>query len=55
MKKLRYQDFLDGSFDASGTGTFTGQVTGNTLTMNFFAQDQVGDTCTGMGSLSGTR
>ncbi len=50
-----YEDFIDGNFDASGTSTFTGHVTGNTLTIDFSTQDQVGDTCTGMGSLSGTR
>ena len=45
----------NGAFGSSGNGTFTGQVTGNTLTVNFSGQDTVGDTCTFTGSLSGTR
>ncbi len=45
---------IDGSFDSSGDGTFTGQVTGNTLSVDFSGQDIVGDTCTFTGSLSGT-
>ncbi len=50
-----YVTMRDGVFDSSGDGTFTGQVTGNTLTLNFSAQDQVGDTCTFTGSFSGSR
>ncbi len=50
-----YTTLVDGVFDSSGDGTFTGQVTGNTLAINFSGQDRVGDTCTVTGSLSGTR
>lgn len=50
-----YVTMVDGVFDSSGDGTFTGQVTGNTLTLNFSGQDQVGDTCTSTGSFSGSR
>ncbi len=49
-----YTLLLDGIFDSSGDGRFVGQVTGNTLTLEFTAQDRAGDTCASTGSLSGT-
>ncbi len=50
-----YQFTVNGVFDSSGDGTFTGRVTGATLTVNFSGQDRVGDTCVFTGSFSGTR
>ncbi len=50
-----YRFLVNGVFDSSGDGTFGGQVTGNTLAVNFTGQARVGDTCRFTGSLSGTR
>ena len=45
---------VNSAFDSSGTGTFTGQATGDgqTLTLNFTSQDLVGDICTTTGALN---
>jgi hypothetical protein len=40
---------------ASGSGTFTGLLTGNTLTLNFAGQFTSGEKCVVNGSLSGNR
>ncbi len=50
-----YTSFFNGSFDASGNGTFTGQVNGNTLSMLYSGQDTVGGTCTVTGPLTVSR
>lgn len=50
-----FNTFANGFFNASGSGNFTGQVAGNTLTINFLGQILVGETCSISGSLSGTR
>jgi len=44
--------FVNGSFDSSHQGTFTGSLSGNTLSIQFVNQDTVGDTCTSTGSLT---
>jgi hypothetical protein len=47
---------LDGTFEETRhTGTFTGQVSGNTLTYDFVSQDTVGETCMTTGSITATR
>jgi hypothetical protein len=43
-----------GTFHSSGDGTFTGQVSGDTLSINFIGQERVGDTCSLTGTLSAT-
>ena len=51
-----YTTLVNGEFDSSGDGIFTGQVAGgDMLEVNFSGQDQVGDTCTFTGSFSVTR
>jgi hypothetical protein len=52
---LTFELFINNVLDSGGNGTFTGQVTGNTLTANTAGQDTFGDTCTFTGSLTGTR
>ena len=47
--------YVNGAFDSSGTGTFTGSLVGNTLSINTQWQDTVGDTCTGTESFTATR
>ncbi len=42
-------------FESSGSGTFTGSVTGNVVAINVSGTILVGETCTVTGSLSGTR
>ena len=37
------------------TGTFNGQLTGSTLTLNFDGQNIAGDTCQSVGTLVGNR
>jgi hypothetical protein len=47
---------MAGTFEmTSSTGTFTGQLTGNTLVINSLSHDTAGETCTTSGSLSATR
>jgi uncharacterized repeat protein (TIGR01451 family) len=50
-----FELFINNVLDSGGNGTFTGQLTGNTLTVNTAGQDTFGDTCTFTGSLTGTR
>ncbi|MEJ2653058.1 MAG: fibronectin type III domain-containing protein [Gammaproteobacteria bacterium] len=45
----------DGQFDTSGNGTFTGQASGNTATIQIEGQDTVGDTCSYTGGATFTR
>lgn len=47
--------YVNGSFDSSGTGTFTGSLVGNTISLNTQWQDTVGDTCAGAESFTVTR
>jgi hypothetical protein len=51
-----YTDYLDGGdVDASGHGTFTGTVNGNTLALALTGQDTAGDTCSFTGAFEGSR
>ncbi|MDA0739418.1 MAG: hypothetical protein O3A59_10795 [Nitrospirae bacterium] len=45
--------FINGIFDSTTQGTFTGSLINNDLTVNFSGQDIVGDTCVVNGSLAG--
>jgi hypothetical protein len=49
-----FELFINNVLDSGGNGTFTGQVTGNNLTVNSSGTDTFGDTCTFTGSLTGT-
>jgi len=44
--------FIDGSFDSSPEGTFTGSLSNNTLLIQSAVQYTGGDTCTGVGSFT---
>jgi hypothetical protein len=50
-----YTTTVNGFFDSSGTGTFSGTLVGNTLTGSANTQDTVGDTCQAAVSLTATR
>ena len=50
-----YTTLVNGVFDSSGSGTFTGQVIDNTMVVDFLGQDEVGDTCTFTGSFTANR
>ncbi len=50
-----YLTKINDVYDSAGEGTFSGQVTDNTMTVNYLAQDRVGDTCTSNGAFSAIR
>ena len=50
-----YELFINNVLDSGGNGTFTGQLTGNNLTLNISGTDTFGDSCTFTGSLTANR
>ena len=50
-----YTTTVNGGFDSSGIGTFSGTLAGNTITGLGTTQDTVGDTCQAAVSLTATR
>jgi len=50
-----FTTFADGTFNASGNGTFTGSAAGNTITLSFVGKISVGESCTISGNASATR